>query len=60
MYRLKWLGLIPDPLDTDQYKSYTMSMDQGSGVITGVRHMQPRWEEQLIPDPMAIASMIQD
>ena len=25
---LKWLGLIPDPLDTDQYKSYTMSMDQ--------------------------------
>ena len=24
-------GLIPDPLDTDQYKSYTMSMDLGSG-----------------------------
>ena len=26
-------------------------MDLGSDVITGVRHMQPRWEEQLIPDP---------
>ena len=28
--------------------------DLGSGVITGVRHMQPRWEEQLLPDPTTV------
>jgi len=33
-------------------------MDLGSGVITGLRHMQPGREEQLIPDPLGIGNAL--
>jgi len=53
--RLHWI-LIPGPLNTGLYKSYTMLMDLGSGLTDGnvlARNSQPAWSVvQLVLDVM--------
>ena len=46
-------------MDTSAHKDTEgISTTLGSGVITGLRHMQPGREEQLIPDPLGIGNAL--